>query len=276
MKKVSLEILISTMNRTDLRFLKPMFPNRELSEFNFLIINQTQPDRILETNFPNIRVINSFEYGLSKSRNLALKNSIADVALIADDDVVYSPKFDKIILKAFQKYQAASLITFQMKCPNNQHQKKYIHQERKLTTLLRQPKPSSIEMAFRPDDLRKNDLYFNENFGLGAEFPSGEESLLMLEMLRKNLEIYHIPSIIVEHAGESTGSQKGSEKSIWALSGLKYLEYGNRSKLWLLKFVFSLVQKKIISLSKAIWAYKIGTKAITRSKEIFKNNNPLK
>ncbi len=274
--KVALEILISTMDRTDLSFLKPMFPNRNLAEFHILIINQTSSDRILKTNYSNIRVINSFERGLSKSRNLAFKNSIGEVALIADDDIIYLPRFDTMIIDAFQKYPDASLITFQMQCPENPHPKKYIHQERRITSLRHQPKPSSVEMALRPDYLMKKGIHFNEFFGLGAEFPSGEESLFVLEMLNKSLKVYHIPELIVEHLGESTGSRQGSEKFIWALGGLKYLEYGERSRLWLLKFVFFLVRNKSIPIHKTIWAYKIGVKAIKRSKEIFKNNNPLK
>lgn len=275
MKKVDLEILISTMNRTDLAFLTPMFPDRKLSEFNILIVNQTEPDKILDSDTDNIRVINSFERGLSKSRNLAFKNSIGEVALIADDDIIYFPGFDKIIVGAFDKYPNATLITFQMSAPNNKRQKKYINTERQITTLLGQPKPTSFEMAVRPRLLVENNLYMNEFFGLGAEFPAREETLFMVEILKKNGVVHHIPKLIVEHLDESTGAKQGNKKFIRALSGMKYLEYGEWSRLWLLKFVFFLVRNKFIPISRTVWAYRIGIKAIKRSKEIFKTNNPL-
>lgn len=275
MKKVALEILVSTMNRTDLSFLDPMFPGRKLSEFHILVINQTTSDKILESDQENIRIINSFEFGLSKSRNLALKNSIGEVALIADDDIHYLPRFDKIVLDAFEKYPDAGLITFQMdSCGNTKH-KKYIHSVHRITTLFQQPKPSSVEMAVQPKLLVKKDICFNEFFGLGAEFQVGEESVFLNAMLRKNIPVYHVPVVIVQHAAQTTGSKQGSEKYIYALSGMKYLEYGRWSKLWLLKFIFFLVRHKFIPLKKSIWAYQIGSKAINRSNEIFKNKDFL-
>lgn len=276
MKKVALEILISTMNQTDLTFLGPMFPGRKLSEFHLLIINQTMPDKILKSNQENIRIINSFEYGLSKSRNLALKNTIGEVALIADDDINYLPDFDKIVIKAFQKYPNAGLILFQMQGINSRPRKKYINDERKITDLTNEPKPSSVEMAISPKILKKNKVCFNEFFGLGAEFPSGEERLFLKILLQKNISVYHVPKIIVAHLEETTGMNQGNEKYIRALSALKYLEYGMLSKLWLLKFVFFLLRHKFIPLKRSIWAYRMGWDAIGHSKEIFKNKNPLR
>jgi hypothetical protein len=64
------------MNRNSLDFLIPMFPSRKFFEFNILIVNQTTENQLLNSEFPTVRIINSFEKGLSKSRNLALKNAI--------------------------------------------------------------------------------------------------------------------------------------------------------------------------------------------------------
>ena len=71
-KEADIEILISTMNRDSLDFLIPMFSYSHFSNFSILIINQTQSERILTSAYSNVRVINSFEKGLSKRRNLAL------------------------------------------------------------------------------------------------------------------------------------------------------------------------------------------------------------
>ncbi|MBC8882665.1 hypothetical protein H9X57_02430 [Flavobacterium piscinae] len=68
-----LEIIISTMNQTSLNFLVPMFPMCHFSAFSILIINQTTENNVLVSEFESVKVINSFEKGLSKSRNLGIK-----------------------------------------------------------------------------------------------------------------------------------------------------------------------------------------------------------
>ena len=65
-----------------------------------MIINQTTQDKQLESDLSNVRVINAFELGLSKSRNLALQHSTADIVLFADDDVEYVPDVLQIVEKA--------------------------------------------------------------------------------------------------------------------------------------------------------------------------------
>ena len=89
--KISFEILISTMFREDLNFLNPIFSMNDMDDFNIIIVNQTDEDKILFSDRPNIKVINSFERGSPASRNLAIRNATADVCLMADDDIVYQP-----------------------------------------------------------------------------------------------------------------------------------------------------------------------------------------
>ncbi|MCB0744117.1 MAG: glycosyltransferase family 2 protein, partial [Ignavibacteriae bacterium] len=108
----TLEILIATQNRTSLDFLSKMFPKSDFNAIKILIVNQTVKSKKLISDIPNIRVINAFEKGLSKSRNLALKNASCDIVLIADDDVVYEQGFFKIILDAFNSLPREELITF--------------------------------------------------------------------------------------------------------------------------------------------------------------------
>jgi glycosyltransferase involved in cell wall biosynthesis len=43
----------------------------------------------LVSDFPSVRVVNSFEKGLSKSRNLGLLNAHGKIVLLADDDEVF-------------------------------------------------------------------------------------------------------------------------------------------------------------------------------------------
>jgi len=70
-----IEILIATMNRSNFEFLQSMFLFSGFYNFNILIVNQTTKDTILKSDLDTIKVINVFEKGLSKNRNLALQNA---------------------------------------------------------------------------------------------------------------------------------------------------------------------------------------------------------
>ena len=65
------------MNRDNPDFLLPMFPFAHFSDFNILIVNQTVPGKELASGYPNVRVLNVFERGLSRSRNLAMADQSA-------------------------------------------------------------------------------------------------------------------------------------------------------------------------------------------------------
>lgn len=276
MKKVALEILISTMNRTDLSFLEPMFPHRDLADFHLLIINQTTPGSVLESSQDHIRVINSYETGLSKSRNLAVKHTIGEVALIADDDIEYLNGFAEEVTKAFRKHTDAALISFQFFAKGKDPQKKYIDRERKVESLIGEPDLSSWEIALKPDKCRENGILFNEYFGLGANFPSGEETLLLNEVLKQKFAAYHVPTFIGRHVEESTGTIQNNENHIRGISALKYLKYGKWAPLSLLRFIYISVMRKRISPEKIGWAYRVGSQAIKECKMIYKTQqNPF-
>ena len=156
-----LEILISTMNRTSLDFLETMFPFETIEELNILVINQTIQGSELKSKFANLRVINSYEKGLSKSRNLAIDNAIGDICLIADDDIVYVKGFQEVIKTAFEKYKNTSLIKFKIETFKGNVYKTYPKKSQWLNTYSDINPISSIEIAFIRYDITSNKIRFN-------------------------------------------------------------------------------------------------------------------
>lgn len=265
--KASLEILISTMNRVNFDFLNTMFPNHKLDELKLLIINQTKLNELLISTQKNVRVINTHTFGLSKSRNLALKNAKASVVLLADDDVIYLKNFKETILKAHEKYNSAALISFQFLNSNMDLQKKYASNEKRIQ-LLHQNPLSSVEITLKIDLIRKYNILFNENFGLGAEFPAHEEQLFALELLKKKLEIVYYPKPILIHPQTTSGANPASVSFVKSLTAQKFLIYRNITYLWLIKYVFFLFRKNYIPLKETLTYYALGIQAINQLKKI--------
>ncbi|HEU4497140.1 MAG TPA: glycosyltransferase, partial [Flavobacterium sp.] len=260
-KKSDLEIAVSTMNRASLDFLIPMFPFGSYSDFNILIINQTSSGRLLASELPNIRVINSFAKGLSKSRNLALANAQKKIVLIADDDAEYLPGFDQDIIEAFNLNKKAGLICFRTMTkegmPNRKYRKsKFWMGSRNLIWVL------SIEIAINRCNNKVKNLRFDERFGLGAQFEDSESLFFLREALEKKIKILFFPADIVVHEKYSSSDEIDSDRWFYAKSASLYRRYGIAAYLFLLKIIVFLLRKKIIPFGQAMPKMKIGLKGI--------------
>ena len=233
------------MNRDSLDFLLPMFPFAHFSQFNILVINQTIPDVILQSDYASVRVINSFDKGLSKSRNLALDNSKQRLCIIADDDVVYEPDFEQSIVTAYDQNPEVPLIGFRVKTPDGGLFKKY-PQETVIANSFQRLNIMSIEMVVNSEVC--GTVRFNENFGLGAKFPLGEEAIFINELHKRKLPIITEPVTIVAHPEISSNDRVTTEEKYYVQGALFTALFGSRYFKWLfLKLIFDVKQNKLKS-----------------------------
>jgi glycosyltransferase involved in cell wall biosynthesis len=262
------EVLIATMNRTSLSFVEKMFPHNTLEDLNLLIINQTKPGQECISALKNIRVINSYEVGLSRSRNLAIENAIGDICLIADDDVEYVNGFDEIVRKAYKRVTNASIITFKIDTFTGEDYKTYPKTSQPLLTRKQIKPTSSIETSFKRKDITDNNIRFNTYFGLGSCFPAGEEYLFLRDLLSKGLLAYFENKAIVKHSLKRSTTNIGSDSYVKAISALNYLDFKNVSYLLLIKYMFYLLNTKTIDLKEVPHKFKVGLKAIKACKRL--------
>lgn len=202
------QILMSTMNKKNISELE--FQEKKIDlRSSVIVINQL-------TNLSKKQIINeknffSFEEkGLSKSRNRALNKVNEGICIIADDDIFYTEKYVDIIEEAYLKNPDADIITFQVQTPDgklfkNYPSKKYYHNKYSIL------KVSSIEITFRSSKIKEKEIKFDEKFGLGSEFPVGEEAIFLKDCLDQGLKILYIPKVIVCHKKESTGDNLDSD-----------------------------------------------------------------
>lgn len=196
---MTFQILISTLNGNFLHKTKSI-------PADYILINQYDEMKIrtLKKNIYNFK-----ERGLAKSRNHAMSLSSADICLISDDDLEYMSDTEGIITNAFLENKNADIITFQVQTPDGNMYKKYKpesywHTRKTIMSV------SSVEIAFRSDSIKKAGLRFDENFGLGSIFPTGEEIIFLTDALKANLNILYVPTPIVIHPAESSGKNYDS------------------------------------------------------------------
>jgi glycosyltransferase involved in cell wall biosynthesis len=273
-KDIKFEILLSSMNRVSLDFLETLFPEDSFLNFNILIINQTTNDKLLSSNYNNIRVINSFKKGLSTSRNVALKKAIGEICLLADDDVRYKKNMDKIIIQAFNKKPNADIITFKMQDLEGHDFKNYtnqtVHDKNTIKTV------NSVVIALKPKQVLDKKAQFNVNFGLGSFFETADEYVFLRNALRAKLNLFFEPKIILSHDYNSSGRDSGSDRLVYARAALFYKYSGVIGYLKLIKYLYLITNNNELHVRKLYSKFLIGLKGIKKYRELVKNDMEIR
>ncbi len=159
------------------------------------------PTALLRNDF---KIVASDTKGLSKNRNIALSNATAPLLLVSDDDVVYTKERLHAVIDAFDTHQEADILTFRYE--SSSHSKFYPALQCDLSTPEKGYYLTSFEIALRKDSVRGK-IWFNENFGIGALFPSGEEDVFIKDCLDSGLKGLFIPLTINRHDGTTTSGR---------------------------------------------------------------------
>lgn len=179
------------------------------SEICYLIIHQTDnsdntipPFLIRE----DITIIKSNSKGLSKSRNLGLNKCTTEYALIADDDIEYIEEGLEKVLEIIKNLKP-DFATFKIKTFESEPvYKNYSEQSFKIDNEKRHYY-SSIEMLLNVSQLKKNNIHFDESFGLGTPLKAAEEHILVHDMIKKGFTGFYFPVYIVKHSYVSSGKE---------------------------------------------------------------------
>ncbi len=263
---IPFEILVATMYRTNLDFLEAMFPEETYNNYHILVVNQTDKERQLQSNVPSVRIINSFERGLSQSRNLAVGEATGEVCLVADDDVRYVKNLEKIVLNAYAKNKNASIITFQMTNFEGDLYQKYPDPGRHTSKTIRSV--NGVVISFKPKVLRETNTYYDPHFGLGCTFQTANEFVFMKNALKANLKAIFQPMVILSHPNHSSGRDMGSDRVVYARAALTHKYYGFLSYLWVFKFMRYLVAYEFIGLKEVPQKIKVGFSGIAKFRKI--------
>lgn len=242
-------IAVSTMYRQDLAFLSQIFPGTLLKSLNILVINQTDESRILESATPNIKVINSFERGLAKSRNLAIANIKQEYAVLTDDDVIFDEALAEKINRGFTKFPAAAVIRFRAQKAAGVFFSKYPQHPVSQLSLFGRLNVSSIELAINVKKLKEKQAWFDENFGLGATFGNALEQAFLDNVYKKKLQIAFYPETIVSHPDDCSGRDPKVDKFYYVNGALAQKMFGSLAVCWAFVFFFFQVKQKKLSFS---------------------------
>ena len=187
---MKLEVLISCMHQKDASIIQ-----KTNIQSDVLVINQCDEDKIEEFDFLNkkgevchARIIYTTERGLSKSRNMAIRNAKGDICLICDDDEVLDSDYSEKIISEFAKSTYSDIITFIIDSP----WKTYSLEQYEIG-YLKALQVVSWQIAFRCSSVIDNNIWFNEKMGAGTANGAGEENKFLYDCLRSSMKILYVP-----------------------------------------------------------------------------------
>lgn len=240
---LTLDVIISTLNERVIQFLMKLKTTKPIQHLNFVVVCQSPSDEVkkqaadLAKDLTFLQLFFQEGKGLSRGRNLALLHSKADICLISDDDLDYDENIYQIVTDAYQD-SSIDAVTFNALVPERKNVllHSFNHSKFSLAKII------SFEISFRKKSIDKNHLKFDENFGLGAQFPTGEEYIFMVDCYNKHLKIVHEPKFIVNHPQISSG-QVFTNDNILARGAMIARVFP--SSYYFFNFLFSIFKQKL-------------------------------
>ena len=204
------------------------------------------------------------ERGVGLNRNNGLLRCDADIAVIADEDIVYTDDYEEKILHEFKRNPDADILMFNV--PAIEERRTYENVTHKRVRWYNYGRYPAYAMCLRMESIRKANVWFSLLFGGGAKYSNGEDSLFLHDCLKKGLKIYSVPIRIGQEmkrdSGESTWFKGFNEKFFYDRGVLYHYLYGVMAKPFALRFLLKNREKmcREISVKEAFVLMKKGMK----------------
>lgn len=200
-------VLLSCMNQNDCRSLL-QDTNVQTSA---VVVNQTDNDSVEQFTFVNkkgeecnVRIINTTERGLSRSRNMAIKNATGDICLLCDDDERLEDDYCEKIQRAYQIHPKESVVVFTIERRDMDSPKIYPPNEQ-YVNFKQLLQTSSVQITFKKDFIVDANILFDIMLGSGTGNGAGEEIKFLMDCKKAGVKIYYVPvSIGAVLSGNST------------------------------------------------------------------------
>lgn len=207
-----------------------------------------------------IRCFSMAERGVGLNRNTALQRADQELCLFSDEDIVFYPGYEDIVVRAFEENPDADIITFNFKVDPSRAT--YYNHTRRRIRWYNYGRYPTYAVAARTEALRRANVSFSLLFGGGARYSNGEDSLFLHDCLKKGLHLYADPAEIGQEVYRESTWFKGYNQKFFVDRGVLYhFLYGRLAGLFSLRFLYAHRKEmlKEISLKQAYQWMKQGT-----------------
>ncbi len=264
---MKLDVLLSCMHQTDATLI-----DKSNIVGDAIVINQcdTAGEFEYSTERGNVKFYSVTDRGLTKSRNMAIKKSNADVCLLCDDDEQFVTDYDKKIIDVYKSLPEADVVIFKMANKPCSFSDKV--QRIKFPKTM---KVSSWQISFRRKSIVDSGVWFDELLGAGTGNGAEEELKFLLDCQRAGLRIYYVPVEIATVAQEQSTWFNGFDETFFENRGAttRYILGFALSSLYAVYYIIKKRNKYINNISawsafKAIFKGIINNKITKQSKSL--------
>lgn len=242
---MEVEVLVSTMDNHNVTELI----NKMNLKTPAIVINQA--DKIAYEEYlvedQQIKCFWFNERGVGLSRNNALMRSTKEICLMADDDMVYIDGYQDKILEAYKMYPDADMIVFNVRIHENNKTRSTVKKNTRVRwyNCLRY---GTVTFSFKRNSILKDNIFFSLEFGGGAKYGSGEDSLFITDVLKRGNKIYAVDTTIADVYNENSSWFTGYNEKYFFDRGALFKRISPKFfKLLIVQFIIR--KSEIIKLS---------------------------
>lgn len=185
----------------------------------------------------DVRVIRLDSVGVTRSRNVAIREAAGEVLIFGEEDVTWVPEGVAEVLETFEDNPRLAVMLGRARDESGALRKRY-PAYREPATVFNSARVGTIELAVRPALVRRAKVGFDENFGAGTENFLGDEYIFVADATRAKLKCEYFPITFSEHPSESSGMRFGTDQDARARSRVFDRVFGPlapvmRAALWL-------------------------------------------
>ena len=158
----------------------------------------------------DVRVIRLDSTGVSVSRNEAIFQAAGEVLLFGEEDATWLSAGIDEVLDTFADNPRLAVLLGRAQDETGAPRKRY-PAFREPATMWNSARVGTIELAVRPELIRKSGVTFDESFGAGTENYLGDEYIFVADANRARLKCEYFPITFSQHPAESSGTRFGTD-----------------------------------------------------------------
>lgn len=180
---IPLQVLVATMHQKDLSIAEKMN-----IRCHAVIANQSDRNEILTDG--KLTMVTTNTRGVGLNRNIALMAADAEILLFSDDDVIYHDDMPQAVEAAFRDNPQADVLIFGLDMTKNGEVTERRHLQNKRLFVWNAMRYGTCRIAVRRNKILQHNITFNQNFGGGCPFSTGEDSLFLKACFDAGMKIY--------------------------------------------------------------------------------------
>lgn len=157
----------------------------------------------------DVREIRLDSVGVTRSRNEAIRQARGEVLVFGEENVEWVDAGLDDVIALFADNPRLAVFLGRAEDETGALRKRY-PSYREPATIWNSARVGTIELAVRPEQMRKSKVQFDENFGAGTDNYLGDEYILVADANRAGLKCEYFPVTISRHPRESSGTEFGT------------------------------------------------------------------